>query len=141
MPSLPDSTLDGPTTPAVAVPPVVDPARFEDFPAFRETFLGIFTEPEHNAALRTVAMLLFEMALEFRVYWPDQPEGALRSELRAAIADLRFVQGHLASMGEHGGPNTPQEEHHAAVSARLAVAVAGIADDLESELGPWRGEV
>jgi hypothetical protein len=128
------------TSGPVAIPPVIDPARFEDFPAFRETFLGIFTDPEHNAALRTVAMLLFEMALEFRVYWPDQPEGAIRSELRAVVADLRFVQGQLASLGEHGGPNTPQEAHHLRVSAGLAEDVAGIASALESELGPWRGE-
>jgi hypothetical protein len=132
------------STPApVAVPPVIDPPRFEDFPAFRETFLGIFTEPDHNAALRGVGALLFEMALEYRGYWPDQPEGSIRSELRAAVADLRFVQGHLASIGnpEMTSPNTPQEEHHAGVSARLAVGVAGIADALETELGPWRGEV
>ncbi len=131
------------STPApVAVPPVIDPARFEDFPAFRESFLAVFTTPEHNAALREVGNIVFEMALEFRGYWPDQPEGAIRSELRAAVADLRFVQGHLASLGnpEMTSPNTPQEESHTSVSARLAVAVGDIADTLESELGPWRGE-
>ena len=30
------------------VPPVLDPAKWEDFPAFRETFLMYFTEPPAN---------------------------------------------------------------------------------------------
>jgi hypothetical protein len=139
MPSLPDGT---PPEIPPAVPPIIDPARFEDFPAFRETFLLVFTEPEHNAALRVVGNLLFEMALEFRRYWPDQPEGSLRSELRAAVADLRFIQGHLASLGDEEvtSPATPVEEHHARVAARLALTVREVADALEVELGPWRGE-
>ncbi len=127
MPDHPEST-PGP----VAIPPVIDPAQFEDFPAFRETFLGIFTDPDHNAALREIGSMVFEMALEYRGYWPDQPEGSLRSELRALVADLRFVQGHLTSLGEHGGPNTPQEAHHLRVSAGLAEDVASIADALET---------
>jgi hypothetical protein len=135
MPDRPEST----PAPA-AIPPVIDPARFEDFPAFRETFLGIFTDPAHNAALRGVGGLLFEIALEYRGYWPDQSEGIIRTELRALVADLRAIQGHLASLGEAASPNTPQEGHHMSVAVRLAVDVRGIADTLESELGPWRGE-
>ena len=139
MPSLPDGT---PPDIPPAVPPIIDPARFEDFPVFRETFLSILTEPRHNAAVRAVGDLAFELALDFRRHWPDQPEGSLRTELRAAIADLRFIQGHLASLGDEEvtSPATPVEEHHARVSARLAVDVQAIADALESELGSWRGE-
>ena len=123
-------------------PPIVNPARFEDFPAFRETFLAIITDPVYNAALREVANMVFEMALEYREYWPDQPEGSLRSELRALVADLRVVQGHLASLGdpEMNTPNTPQEGHHVTVAGRLAEDVRATADALELELGPWRGE-
>jgi hypothetical protein len=134
MPDRPQST--GPT------PPTVNPARFEDFPAFRETFLAIFTDPGYNAALRDVGNLVFEMALEYRGYWPDQPEGHIRSELRSLVADLRVIEGHLASIGnpEMTSPNSAQEEQHARVSARLAVEVRGVVNVLESELGPWRGE-
>ncbi len=135
---IPESTKPDPA----AIPPIVDPARFEDFPAFRETFLAIFTTPEHNAALREVGDMVWEMALEFRGYWPDQPEGSIRTELRALVSDLRVVQGHLASLGnpEMTSPNTPQERHHVRVAARLAVNVGNAADTLESELGTWRGE-
>lgn len=116
--------------------PTVNPARFEDFPAFRETFLAVFTDPGYNAALRGVGNLLFEMALEYRGYWPDEPEGVIRSELRALVADLRVIQGHLASLSdpENASPNTDQEERHLAVAARLAEDVRHAADTLELEL-------
>jgi hypothetical protein len=29
--------------------------------------------------------MVFDMALEYRTYWPDQPEGVIRSELRAPV--------------------------------------------------------
>jgi hypothetical protein len=119
-------------------PPVVSPARFEDFPAFRETFLAVFTDPTYNAALREVGNLIFEMALEYRGQWPDQPEGVLRSELRALMADLRVIQGHLASLADPGNasPNTAEEQSHLAVAGRIAEDVRHAADTLELELGP-----
>jgi hypothetical protein len=119
-------------------PPAVSPARFEDFPAFRETFLGVFTDPTYNAALRQVGNLIFEMALEYRGQWPNQPEGVIRSELRALVADLRVIQGHLDSLADPGNasPNTDQEERHLAVAGRIAEDVRHAADTLELELGP-----
>lgn len=33
------------STDTAAVPPVINPAEFEDFAVFRETFLCVFTEP------------------------------------------------------------------------------------------------
>lgn len=127
------------TTPPPAIPPVVTPDRFEDFPAFRESFLAVVTDPDYNRALRTFGDMLFELTLEFRGYWPEPPEGLLRTELRALVADLRVIQGHLLSFTE-SSPSTPQEGHHIRVAARLSGEVGGIADALEQELGAWRGE-
>ncbi|MES1240266.1 MAG: hypothetical protein ABUT39_01480 [Acidobacteriota bacterium] len=137
MPDRPQSTPD-----PAAVPPIITPADFEDFAIFRETFLAVFTEPEHNRCLREVGNLIFDMALEYRGYWPNQPEGHIRSELRALVGDLRVIEGHLASIGnpEMTSPNTTHEEQHARVAASLSVEVRGIANVLESELGPWHGE-
>ena len=119
-------------------PPAVSPARFEDFPAFRETFLSVFTDPTYNAALREVGNLIFEMALEYRGQWPDQPGGVIRSELRALMADLRVIQGHLESLADPGNasPNTALEERHLAMAGRIAEDVQHAADTLELELGP-----
>jgi hypothetical protein len=124
--------LPGPT------PPTISPDRFEDFPTFRETFLSVFTDPTYNTALRVVGNLIFELALEYRGQWPDQPEGVIRSDLRALVADLRVIQGHLESLADpaNASPNTAQEESHLAVAGRIALDVRHAADTLELELGP-----
>ena len=130
-------------TPAeeAAIPPIIDPAKFEDFATFRETFLLYFSDPEANATLRSLGNLLHNFVLEYWRFWPDQPEGLLRASLRAAVADLRHVQGFLT---EWAGPNTnhgtPHGEHLAKVGGVVARDLGGLADRLEAELGTWRGE-
>lgn len=123
-------------------PSAVDPGRFEDFPTFRETFLSVFTEPTYNTALRVVGNLIFELALEYRGQWPDHPEGVIRSDLRALVADLRVIQGHLESLADPGNvsPNNAQEESHLAMAGRIATDVRHAADTLEQELGPPKEE-
>ena len=94
MPELTDST------PPAAVPPAIDPAAWEDYPAFRETFLMYFTPPGYAAALRMVGEMLHSMILESYNPWPGWPESSTRTELRAAVADMRHLQGFLASVGQ-----------------------------------------
>jgi hypothetical protein len=83
-----------------------------------------------------VGNLIYEMALEYRGYWPDEPEGVIRSELRALVADLRVIEGHLTSMSkpENASPDTEQEERHLAVADRIALDIRHAADTLELEL-------
>ncbi|HEX6903348.1 MAG TPA: hypothetical protein VF789_26765 [Thermoanaerobaculia bacterium] len=130
------------TSPPAAIPPIVDPSDFEDHPAFRETFLLYFSDPEANAAFRAVGDLLYDFVLEYWQNWPEHPEGLLRASLRAAVADMRHVQGFLA---EWASPDTahgsPHEEHLAAFGGGIAHDLGVLADRLETELGPWRGEV
>jgi hypothetical protein len=128
--------------PAAAIPPIIDPARFGDYPALRETFLVYVADPTANATLRGLGELLFTLILEYWRYWPDHPEGLLRASLRAAIADLRCVQGFLLVWAD---PETEyqseHEEHLGKLGGEVAREVAKQADRLESELGSWRGEV
>jgi hypothetical protein len=101
--------------------------------------LVYFSEPKDNEALRAMGKLLYEMALECWRHWPDQPEGWLRSNLRAAVADLRHSQGHLATIG--GDP--PDDPYGAALcrtAVRLSREVGKVAEALEKTLGTWRGE-
>ena len=93
-PPMPPPEDDG-DEPPPAIPPVIDPQHFEDFPTFRETFLLYVTDPAANAALRGFGKLLFDGILAVWGDWPDHPEGLFRASLRAAIADLRHVQGAL----------------------------------------------
>jgi hypothetical protein len=136
MPDLPDST-----PPPPAFPPVIAPDDFEDFPAFRETFLLFFTDPSANATMRGLGRLLHEFVLEFWGMWPAHPGGMFPAELRAAVADLRHVQG---SIQEWTGPAFPREDAYeirlAGISADVARELAKLADRLEAELGSFRGE-
>ncbi len=83
-----------------AVPPIISPAAWEDYPIFRETFLLYVSEPEFNRSLRTMGDYFFGMLLECYGDWPAWPESSTRTELRAAVADLRHLQGFLAAVGQ-----------------------------------------
>ena len=93
--------------------PRIKPVKFEDFPAFRETFLVRFTLPGHAEAFRTIGQLIDEMANEYRHYWPDT-EPVPRAELRAALADLRHLEGYL---GHYLGPAFPSQQKSRSWSA------------------------
>ncbi len=131
-----------PADPPPAVPPIIDPATWEDFPILRETFMVYLTDPTANAALRSAGGLLYDLILEYWRYWPNHPEGLLRGHLRAAVADLRHLQGFLA---EWDGPEvdhkSPHEEHLGKIAGEVARELAELADRLETEMGAWRGEV
>ncbi len=105
MPELPEVYTALPPLPVCAIgaplelPPPLDPAEWEDFAVFRETFLAYFTRPEDAAAFRLVGSLIFEMLLEHVRYFPDPPESSVRWELRAALADLRHLQGFFRTLG------------------------------------------
>jgi hypothetical protein len=130
-----------PDNPPPAIPPIVDPSRFEEFPTFRETFLAFIADPDANAIFRGFGELLFDFILEYWEHWPDQPEGELRANLRAAVADMRHVQGYLAQLaGPHSAFDSAHEEHLAGVGGAVSREIGALADRIERELGTWRGE-
>ena len=60
------------------------------------------TPPGYAAAFRKVGEMLFTMILENYDPWPGWPESSTRTELRAAVADLRHLEGFLGAVGrEH----------------------------------------
>jgi hypothetical protein len=113
--------------------------EWEDFAVFRETFLSYFTLPEHNAALRVVGNLLFDMTLAASEKWPDQPEGWLRGELRAVVADLRHLEGFLVTLAVSPSPD-PYEGALHRTAVLMSRKIADVADHIEGKLGTWRGE-
>ncbi|HYO15653.1 MAG TPA: hypothetical protein VE685_20845 [Thermoanaerobaculia bacterium] len=137
---MPELTPQSTPPEVAAIPPIVDPAAFEDFPVLRECYLLYVTDLEANDALRDVAELLYNMTLEYWNYWPDHPEGLIRAQLRAAVADVRFLQGFLAMMErDEAAMSTPHEEHLCRVAGDASQDLAAIADRVEKELGTWRG--
>jgi hypothetical protein len=115
---------------------VIDPAAWEDYPAFRETFLMYFTPPGYAGALRTVGEMLHTMILENYTPWPGWPESSTRTELRAAVADLRHLQGFLASVGRERELSSldPEDAYLSNTAARLARQIKHAADGIEREL-------
>jgi hypothetical protein len=116
--------------PPAAVPPILDPGLWESYPVFRESFLLYISEPQFNAALRTAADHFFSMLLECYGKWPAWPESSTRMELRAAVADMRHLQGFLASIGqERRVASLSSGDHklskHAAELARTLNKLAG----------------
>ncbi len=132
------------TPPPAVTPPTIDPTHWEDFEGFRETFLLYFTRKPDNAALRTVATLLYDLVLEASTpLMPPHPEGWARAQVRAAVADLRHMQGFLDSLTQEaeGSSLEPFEEHLYRFAGARSAVLEKVADEIEAQLGPWRGEI
>ena len=84
--------------------------------------------------------MLFEMTLASWGEWPDQPEGLLRGQLRAVVADLRHVEGFLVTLTEAPSPD-PYETALHRTALTMAKRIASVAEHIEGKLGTWRGEV
>jgi len=127
--------------PAAVSPPAIDPAKWEDFPTFRESLLRHCTGPEANAAMRAFGMVLFEMVLEWNGTQPDEPEGYIRHDARAALADLRAVEGFLAYVGreredlDEDNPENADLIRLCKLAGKQARKVAKIAAAIEKALG------
>jgi hypothetical protein len=121
--------------------PRIDPATWEEREGFRETLLLYFTEEKTNRTLRDFGALLLDLAIEGSHSWPDRPEGTTRSELLAALADLRHLEGYLSSVGrEHVLSSLSAEDTALSQFAeRQARELATIANRIENELGPPAG--
>ncbi len=117
--------------------PRIDPALWEQGEGLRETLLLHYTDPEENETLRRFGRLLSNHALEGAMSWPHHPEGETRSELRAALADLRHLEGFLGAVGrEHQLSSlSTGDEVLSLFAERQTLAVARIADEIEQELG------
>ena len=137
----PSTPPSGPASPAAPVP-VVDPVRFEDFEGFRETTLAVFTDPGANDTLRDLGDLLYTLGLDYQRYWPAEPEGAFYHQARAALADLRHLEGYLAYLDRQRAESSlsDAEERLSAACGRLTPKLKSVADALEHALGPHPAE-
>ena len=135
-PSPPEPSTFQPGLQVGAVPPEIDPAAWEDFAVFRETFLMYLTPPGYAAALRTFGEMLHGMILESYNPWPGWPESSTRTELRAALADLRHLEGFLGAVGREQVVSslTRPDDRLSRFAARQAAEVAKIAQRIEAEV-------
>jgi hypothetical protein len=131
---MPELTQESSSPPAV--PPSIDPDAWESFPVFRETFLLYISEPGFNAALRSAGEHFFSMLLETYGEWPAWPESSTRTELRAAVADMRHLQGFLASVGQERRVSSLDkgDARLSGFAAELARVLNKLANSIERKL-------
>ena len=117
--------------------PRIDPAQWEVHEGFRETLLLHFTDPEANVTLRRLGDLLLNLSLECASMWPYHPEGETRSELRAALADLRHLEGFLSGVGQEHVVSSLSADDDALsrFAGRQAKKLSRIADEIEQAVG------
>ena len=124
---MPDLVPD--STPAPA------PPAWQAGDTFSERFLLYVQEESIKDLLRVIGRALFEAFLNDHL--PEWPEGVTATELRAALADLRHLQGYLAGIGreeEEAAPLTEPETVLSRLAARQAVELARIADAIDAAL-------
>jgi hypothetical protein len=122
-------------------PPAVDPTAWEAYPAFRETFLMYVTPPGFSAALRGLGEMLYALLLETPQEWPEWTESSTRTEMRAAAADLRHLQGFLGSVGREREASSldPEDAYLSNVAAKLSGQLGKVAEWIERELQQGAG--
>ncbi len=128
--------MDTTAEPPVVTPPRVEPAAWQDHSVFRESFLLYLTEEPLNNLLRMFGRVLFDLTLSYHHKWPDWPEGVTATELRAALGDLRCLQGQLEGIGEehHEAPCTHLETSLSIFAGRQARELARVGDEIERAL-------
>ena len=132
-----DQSISEPVPPPSHLSPqALTPPGWDESAGFRETFLRYVTDPEEHQTLRRLARMLHETTLEMARYAPPGGESATREELRATAADLRHLQGFLAAVArsQEECELSPVDEELAALAARQAFNVAGVAAAIEQAL-------
>jgi len=116
------------------------PPPWNESDSFRETGLICIDDPEDREALRRVSRLIFDMSLEVShelgVSHELEGDSMTRAELRAAVADLRYLEGYLATvLRESEESSLPAADNALSVFAgKMARQVGAIAQAIEEEL-------
>jgi hypothetical protein len=124
------------STPAAPIPRI-DPALWEEHEGLRETLLLHITDPEANETLRRLGGFFYNASLACAESWPHHPEGETRAELRAALADLRHLEGFLSSIGRERVVSSlsSADEALSEFAEGQALELSRIAEGIEEALG------
>ena len=123
-----------------STPPPEDEPRFpwEEYPAFRFSFLMHFTQPGDRAALEHLGKMLYDMALEVSKRWPAWPESTTRAEMRAVARDLQHAASFLQSVSDERKTVSLDydSESWTLMAEAWAEQVGRIGKGIEDMLGP-----
>jgi|SRR5579863_695831 len=112
---------------------------WDESDSFRETTLRQFGDPQDREALRRVGRMLYDMALETTLGTTQAQldESSLtRAELRAVLADLRYLEGYLSLLGRSSKECSllPADDALARFAGRLAGKVGALARSVAERL-------
>ena len=92
--------------------------------------------PGYVAALQTMGEMLYSLILDAPAEWAGWPESATRTELRAAGADLRHLQGFLRSVGRERDVSSldAEDAYLSLMAGKLSRKLGRMAEWIEREL-------
>jgi hypothetical protein len=110
------------------------PLPWNEADSIRETALLYVDDPGDREDLRCLGRLIFNMAIE--VTRMPFEVSVTHAELRAAVADLRHIEGFLYSVRRSADEADlpPAEEDLAIFAGRMACQVADLAEAIEARL-------
>ncbi|HVT58952.1 MAG TPA: hypothetical protein VHR45_11170 [Thermoanaerobaculia bacterium] len=102
--------------------------------SFRETTLLVIDDEQDREALRQVGRLLYNLAVE-TTRLPGE-ESSTHGEMRAAAAELRFLEGFLGMVGRSAEESDlqPADDALARFAGKLARRVCDVAEAIEHKL-------
>lgn len=124
------------------ISPLRDPGRWEEVEGFRHTFLIHFTQPNDAAALRQVARLLYDCALEVAGGWPRSRLLPAVEQVMAGAAECRFLEGFFGMVAREGeAASLAREEIRISqLAIGYAAAAGALAAQIERDLAGGAGE-
>ncbi len=119
-----------------ATPNSLQPSHWEAHAVFRETYLHLYPEAHIRDAFRSVGVTLYDNALLHEETYKERGEVPVKSDLRAALRDLRQLQGYIHHVGaEPGSVDDPEQVKLHLVAVELSEQLGGHAARLEDILG------
>ncbi len=114
----------------------LQPAHWEAHAVFRETYLHLYPEAHIRDAFRSVGVTLYDNALLHEETYKERGEVPVKSDLRAALRDLRQLQGYIHHLGaEPGSVDDPEQVQLHLLAVELSEGLGAQAARLEEILG------
>ncbi len=116
--------------------PSLEAKHWEAHAVFRETYLHLYPEAHIRDAFRSVGVTLYDNALLHEETYKERGEVPVKSDLRAALRDLRQLQGYIHHLGaEPGSIDDPELVQLHLQAVELSERLGAEASQLEEMLG------
>lgn len=123
------------------IPMLRDPGQWEEVEGFRHTFLIHFTQPKDAAALRQIARLLYDCALDVAGGWPRSSLLPAVEQVMAGAAECRYLEGFFGMVAREGEEASlaREEIRISQLAVGYAAAARALAAQIERDLAGGPG--